>query len=509
MKKLFILILLSLSFTSHAKLLQIIHTNDLHSYFEGHVDGKGGYARLKAKLDDLKSQAESQGIATLILDAGDFGEGTSYFLADSGANSVRALGILGTEASVVGNHDYMMGGFVLAQQIRRANVATNILSANLVQTPDMDMGDLVKPFADFTKDGIKIRVIGLSTAEPQYQYALAPGYILEPAIIGNIEAKKAKSAGKDLVIALTHIGSYYDKLLVKSSSDIDLVVGGHDHLRLDQAMLIQNKNKKIVPIVQASSHGLVIGSLLIDVKAGGVVEVKEYTLHDIAPPMQENQQMRDLINHTHEQRNEMFNGRFDEVIGSTEIKLSGYENGHPVIRNTCWGRHMAKISTEATGADLGAHLAFFEGETIEPGPVTFGNIIDNFPHIKRLGDPGWEISSFETDGKTLKILLRSIIAIKKQFGFSFYGVDYKSIQMPEKFPYIGGYTYAFHFKIHGKSIENKSKYRMAFPREIADAVKVLLPKKAQDIFPKLENSGKFFWPLMEEHIKKNSPIKCL
>lgn len=509
MKKYILSSLLLLSVSSHAKLLHIIHTNDLHSYFVGYQNGKGGYARLKAKLNELKADADAKGVETLIVDGGDFGEGTSFFMSNEGADCIKALEHFGTEVSVVGNHDYMLGGNALSKQIKKANVPTKIISANIVQTPDMELGDLVKPYADFEKNGIKIRVIGLSTSEPHFQYAISPGYINDPIAVGNIEAAKAKTEGKDLIIALTHIGTMYDKLLAQNSTDIDLIVGGHDHKRLDQAMMIKNKNKKEVPIVQAESHGLVVGSLWIDVKENHEIEVVSYKLHDIVAPMPEEPAMANFVMEVQDRRNDMFGGRFDEPIGFSEIKLTGYEDGHAVLEKSCWGEHMAKMSADAAGADVGLHMAFFEGMMILPGVIKFGDVVDNFPHIRRLGDMGWEIASFETDGKTLKLLLRSIAAMKKQMGISFYGLDYNFVRMPDNLPGVGGMSYAWNLKLHGKKIVKDQKYRVAFPAEIAHAVKVSLPKKAQAIFPNLKPSGKYYWPVMEEYIRKNSPIKCL
>lgn len=62
-----------------AKRVQILHLNDLHSFFAGTRTGKGGYAKLKTKIMELRSKAKSLGMRTLHLDAGDFGEGSVFF----------------------------------------------------------------------------------------------------------------------------------------------------------------------------------------------------------------------------------------------------------------------------------------------------------------------------------------------------------------------------------------------------------------------------------------------
>ncbi len=498
--------LILFSSKSFAVPVHVLHINDLHSYFTGYADGRGGYARLRTKMDEIRADFEKRGIPTLTLDGGDFGEGTSFFLTGGGVPSLKMLGALGVEASVIGNHDYMMGGPVLANQIRAANVATRFLSANMVIRPELQIGDAIRKSVNFVKNGIKISVIGLSTPEPHYLYPLVPdGFFLPPEISGQSEADRARNEGADIVIALTHLGIGRDKNLAKRSSDIDLIVGGHSHTRLEKPVLIKNKAGRFVPIVQAHSHGLAVGSLLLDVSETGVVTVQAYQLHDIKAPMTEDAQVKQMVDQAVSLRNQEFGGRFDEVVGSSEIKLSGYENGGHVLAKTCWGTHMAKMAREAAGADVGLHVAAFEGMTFLPGSVTYGNLVDNFPHIRKAGDPGWEVASFRVKGKVMRTVLQALINLEGQMGMNFEGLTYRAIRIPLKKPII----IAFDLRIHGKSIEKERFYRLAFPAEVAFAVKALLPTKVQNIFPGLEYSGEYMWPVMERYVRENSPIRCL
>lgn len=508
MKNLILLCALFTSFASHAKLIHIIHTNDLHSYFKGYKDGRGGYAKLKTKIEAMRADSISKGIDVLQLDAGDFGEGTSFFLSKEGSASVEALGMLGTEISVIGNHDHMLGGKILGDQIRKANVKTKFLSANLVATPEMNLKNIVAPFADIEKAGTKIRVIGLSTAEAHFQYPLLPGFILPAVAVGNEQADNARKSGKELIIALTHIGQSTDVELAKKSSNIDLIVGGHSHDRIEQVRYEKNKNGKAIPIVQAGAHGLVVGDLLIDVKDNGTMEVVRYKLHEIVPPMTEDEQMATFVQEATDDRNQYFGGRWDEIIGETLIPLSGYKNGISPSGTSCWGEHMARMSQEASNADLALHLTQFEGASLEPGKITFGDMIDNFPHFRNYGDPGWEISTITVDGKALKIILKGIINLK-QFGINFYGVNYRLFKIPNFIPYIGGYQYAFALRVKGKKIDNKAKYTIAFPSEVGHAIKLTIGEAAKKVMPDQKNTGHYYWEVMENYIKANSPIQCM
>ena len=68
MKYLTGIVVLILSFSVESKLIQIIHINDLHSYFTGHDDGRGGYAKVKTLIDQLKEKSRRDGIPSIVLD---------------------------------------------------------------------------------------------------------------------------------------------------------------------------------------------------------------------------------------------------------------------------------------------------------------------------------------------------------------------------------------------------------------------------------------------------------
>jgi 2',3'-cyclic-nucleotide 2'-phosphodiesterase (5'-nucleotidase family) len=465
-------------------------------------------------MDEIRESYRLKGIETLTLDGGDFGEGTSFFLTSSGVRSLQMLGSMGVEASVIGNHDYMMGGPILANQIRAAGVSTRFLSANMVVRPELQIEDAIQKTASFIKAGVKITVIGLSTPEPHFLYPLLPdGYFLPAEVSGQDEAQRARNNGAKVVIALTHLGVAADQNLAKNSTDIDVIVGGHSHTRLEQPIFVKNKMGRMVPIVQAHSHGLAVGSLLLDVSDDGKVSVLSDELFSIADPMPEDEEVKRSVDEAIQARDSEFGGRFNEGVGFSEIKLSGYEDGHDVLAKTCWGGHMAKMAREAAGADVGIHLASFEGVSFAPGPVTFGNLVDNFPHVRKAEDQGWEVAKFRMKGKLLKTLLTAIINLEGQVGLNFEGLTYRAIRLPlPKILDKNGdqmLIIPFDLKIGGRAIVASQGYQVAFPAEVAFAVKALLPSKVQKIFPGLEYSGQFMWNVMERYVRKNSPIKCL
>jgi 2',3'-cyclic-nucleotide 2'-phosphodiesterase (5'-nucleotidase family) len=482
--QLFLWPLLFFSYTSHARLLQIIHTNDLHSYFTGYNDGSGGgYARVRTKIKELRQAAAQKNIDVLQVDAGDWGEGTSFFLADKGKSSLNALELLGAEVATIGNHDHLVGGKVLAQQIRSSNISTKFTVANVVPTPDMAWNGTITPYVDIDRAGIKIRVIGLTTDEAYFRYSMAPGLIASPVTIGEQEAQKAKAAGRELVIALTHIGQSRDRSLAQNSTAIDVIIGGHTHTKLTEIDWEKNKKGKSVPIVQAWAHGLAVGTLLLDVDDNGNAKVVEYKLHEIDNSVAQDAQMAALIESASPQRNDNLAFPFDEVIGVTQTPIAGYKAGRPVVRSSCWGHHMARAARTAVGAAVGVHISQFEGMSKPPGPVTYSDIANSFPHFRKYGDQGWEIATVLMSGIKLRFFMSWISS--HGYGVSFSGLGYRVA--PEE--------------------DEKAVYRVAFPAEVALAIKTSLPGYRKYL-QGLQYTGKYYWTVFADYLRKNTPISC-
>jgi 5'-nucleotidase len=468
--------------TAQCRLLQIIHTNDLHSHFTGYNDGRGGYARVMAKIKEIRASAREKNIEVLQVDAGDWGEGTAFFHGHEGVDSLKALEMLGAEVATIGNHDHLMGPNALSKMLRAADIKTKFVVANLVTTPEMELDNLLSPSMDLERGGIKIRIIGLTTPESWFQYSMFPGKVSSPYSIGESLAKKAKADGRELVIALSHLGLYADESLAANSSHIDVIIGGHTHTRLSKVDYIKNRAKEYVPIVQASGHTLAIGSLLIDLKDDGEVDVVEYKLHDINDSIKPDSRMQDFVESAITRRNQNFENRWDEVLGESKVSIAGYANAHPVYRTSCWGWHFATAARKITGAAVGIHLSPFEGLAKQPGPVTFGDVVDSFPHVRKFGDPGWEIVT--TTIPALKLRAAMYWVSRKGYGVTFSGLGYKDI--PE---------------------DDKGVYTVAFPAEVALAIQRSFPAYRQYLTG-LKHTGKYYWPVMMDYVKDNSPLKC-
>jgi 5'-nucleotidase / UDP-sugar diphosphatase len=495
---------------THAKLLQIIHTNDLHSYFQGMRNGLGGYARVKTIIDELRKDAEAKKIPSLYLDGGDFGEGSSFYFADRGVAALHALDLLGVDVAVLGNHDYILGGRELRRQMLDAKLKAKVISANVKGKALMGLSKLLPDHYDYDLDGLKVRIVGLTTSEIHYQYPFRPmGYVASSHNTGIKMAKKAKKEGVDFLVALTHIGLSNDIKLVTKSKSYDLIVGGHSHTKLTWPEMIRNKAGRNIPVLQAGANSLFVGSLLIDVQPNGESSVVDYRLFDINRDIPEDQTVKAFVQDAVIKREGYFNRSWNEVIGLSHIPLSGLSNANQMEVRTCWSRHLARMTRVAGKTDFGLQFDNFQGERIPAGTITFGDMVDNFPHFRKWGDQGWKVSKAIVSGFLLKKVLDTLASSEVSLQVTIDGlkakVDDKSSPEPFDFTLHNSEVAV----VEGKPINNLRYYSIALPSEVPYAVVKLFNVFGYVILNNLLDTKTYYWPMIEKYIRQNSPLECL
>jgi 2',3'-cyclic-nucleotide 2'-phosphodiesterase (5'-nucleotidase family) len=510
----FLILFLGLGFLaskSFAKVLQIIHTNDLHSYFMGTRGGNGGYAQLKKVIDELKSEAASQDIPTLYLDGGDFGEGSSFYFSNHGVDSLRGLDLLGVDVAVLGNHDFILGTTELKRQIKKAGLKAKIISSNLKGKEVLGMSGIIPDYVDYQFHDLKLRIIGLTTSEIHFLYPLRPlGYISSPIKTGLKQEALAHDAGIDFTIALTHIGIEEDFKLAQESRFIDLIIGGHSHTLLNDPQMTKNSQGRLIPVVQAGAHSGYVGSLLVDVNPKGGSRILSYKIHPVKKEMPQDEKVRAFVEEAYARRETYFNRDWNEVIGYSEFPFSGDFNGTIYTKKNCWSRHMARLTKDVLKADLGIQFDNFQGEMISEGPITFGDMIDNFPHFRKWGDEGWKVGRLKVSGLLLKQILKALS--KSEFA------DHVTIDGVTVFDFFFLKSKVFDPKNHSpeealvdnQPINHGRYYTVALPSEIPHALLKMLNVLAYGVFPELRvRRDLSYWPLLENYIRENSPLRCI
>ncbi|WP_127716241.1 bifunctional UDP-sugar hydrolase/5'-nucleotidase [Halobacteriovorax sp. HLS] len=427
MKNLYLFISLLVSFNSVASVVQILHTNDLHSYYDNTIidPSRGSYAALKAKMDELEVEATTQGIPTLRFDAGDFLEGNLYYMADKGKRSFKIMEEMGFDAVAIGNHDWLMGGKELNKLLKEQPPIFEYLGANFKPKGLLHSAirKNVKPYTTFYIDDIKLGVMGLTTNELFYKWRFSGGDIDKPSKVGHEVSKKMKeSLGHDYVIALTHVGVNGDKKIIKNAANIDLLIGGHSHTAIMKPVMQKDLNGVERPIVQTGAHARFLGKLILRLEKGRPLQILDYDLIPIYSADQHDEKIDQFVQDSRQTLNDLYSEEFlQEVVGESQLKLRNSVN---VL--TPWTKLITDAIKDSVGADISFHSPGFGGASLPDGPITREMIFNTYPRVFDLNDKyGWYVYKVDVHGVVLKSLIRFFL--KGQFPVTFSGVNFDLI----------------------------------------------------------------------------------
>lgn len=244
--------------------LTILHTNDTHSQVEPKANGQGGYARRMGLIREERKADKH----LLLVDAGDFCQGTPFFNFYHGRVEINAMNRMGYDAATLGNHEFDNGLDTLAEVLKTAKFP--IVCANYDFTGTALEG-VIKPFTIVRKGGLKIGIFGLG-CEPKGLIAdknFLPAQYLEPYPIAQAMADTLRAQGCDIVVCLSHMGTYgkapedvCDVSMVGCTRGIDVVIGGHTHQLYDH-LRVANLDGDSIPVAQMSKSGAYLGKIML------------------------------------------------------------------------------------------------------------------------------------------------------------------------------------------------------------------------------------------------------
>ncbi len=297
------------------KTFTILHTNDLHSNFIGMApvldyapdktnddddETLGGFARLATMIAERKSARKDLG-PVLVVDAGDYSMGTAFAAAtrETGAE-LQLLFQMGYDAVTLGNHDFDLGSDGLGQSIgvaaKAGRVPTVVASNTNFLAHDPTLADLqrlakdgmIRRYLVIERGGIRFGIFGLLGKEAIF-FASAAG---ATSFSDPFETAKEmvtllrETENVDVVICLSHGGVAKGKdgrytegddiRVAQMVPGIDVVIGGHSHIALQEAIMVNDRT----PVVQAGKYGEHLGELVITV-GGGRLTVESYQIHPI------------------------------------------------------------------------------------------------------------------------------------------------------------------------------------------------------------------------------------
>ena len=246
----------------------ILHTNDVHGAIENY-----------AKVAALADKYEAEGAYVLVLDAGDFSQGSSYVSLSEGATAIELMNMVGYDAVALGNHEFDYGFEALKKNMESAQFP--VLAANVKYNGELAFDDAA---VFTTPGGTKIGVFGLDT--PETATKAHPGKIQGVTFAGGEElyaiaqemVDMLKNEGCNYIICLGHLGIDDETAatanrsidLLEKVTGIDVFIDGHSHSTEEEIVEKTNADRKVGDTV-VTSTGTKIENI-------GVVTIKDSTI---------------------------------------------------------------------------------------------------------------------------------------------------------------------------------------------------------------------------------------
>lgn len=361
-------IIYCLSWTEEPIHIVILHANDTHGQLLPDENGIGGIARVATLIKETRRNNEGRMIA---LHAGDdFSRGdelTNFYL---GQVNMLAMQSAGYDVFVPGNGDFYFGVKNLIAQTSLVKFPT--ILANVYYK---DNGKRIfEPYVIKEVAGVKIAILGLGFIRTEHP----SGWFLE--LRDPIQTAKQFIPNlckeSDLVIALTHIGLSDDKKLAREVSEIDIIIGGHSHDKLNKPLRISKKDGKgEVIIVQAGDYGQYLGRLDLYLQKDDNNKYKllktEGKLIPIDSSIKEDDEVAKLLKH--------YSEALKEVIYVSKESLPNPEFGK---------NPMGEFVTEIIQNWLGTDLVLLDRSAVQnginKGKLTAGDIYKIHPWNNRV-----------------------------------------------------------------------------------------------------------------------------
>ena len=240
----------------------VLHTNDMHGGFinPGDIDGGlEGYAAVAA----AKKHFEDWGATVILVDDGDYSQGSIYVSLNKGAAATDLMDKAGYDIVGLGNHEFDYGVDSLKSIFEGKNF--KVLCSNVFQedgTTLFDSEQIVKV------GDLKVGFFGLET--PETQTKVNPNYVkgltfTEGQDLYDVAQKEVDllKTEADLVICLGHLGVDEESKgqrstdLYANTTGIDFIIDGHSH-----TMMEAGENGE--PIQSTGTKGQYVGVIVID-----------------------------------------------------------------------------------------------------------------------------------------------------------------------------------------------------------------------------------------------------
>ena len=332
--------------------LSLIHVNDWDR-MEGRK-GAGGAARIAKVVAEERARVEAAGGHAIVTFGGDMISPSLMSGIDKGAHMIALADAVGFDVGVVGNHEFDFGAEILRKRLSESRMtwlAGNVRYKGRAGLPEASATTILE------KGGYRIGFLGLVTTDtPEISKPGEDATFAPFAATGAALAGELKKAGADLVIALTHDELSRDLELLAKANEIDILLGGHDHL-----LLARYDGRQAVMKAGSQGNHVAVLDLAIDRRKNRAVWTPAYRLRSTAGLAGDEAVAATVAG---------YRGRLDRDLGAViGESATALVTTRVAVRSdeTAFGNLLADAMRAATGSDIAlANGGGIRGDTIYP-----------------------------------------------------------------------------------------------------------------------------------------------
>ena len=342
----------------------------------------GGLDRTSNIIKQIRAERGDNKV--LLLDGGDTWQGSYTSLKTQGADMVSAMNLLRPDA-MVGHWEFTFGKDRLAELLDEMKYP--FLGGNVFDTEwDEPVFEAIK---FFERGGVNIAVIGqhfpyTPISNPKYMVE-GWSFGIRPEVIQK-NINKAKKKGAEVVVLLSHNGFDVDQKLALTLQDLDVILTGHTHDAIPEAININN-----TLLLSSGSHGKYIGRIDLDIKKGKVVDYASKLIPIFSDVINPDPEMTEHIN----KLRQPYEQECNRVLGKADTLL--YRRGN---FNGTWDDVICDAIMIERDTEISFSPGFRWGTTLLPGQnITIDDMYSqtsmNYPEVYRM----------EMSGKMIKDIL--------------------------------------------------------------------------------------------------------
>ena len=305
------------------------------------IESWGGYAYLMSAINSYRHED------TVLLDAGDFSTGSIYdTLLTRNAPDLSMLGMMGYDATMLGEREFASGTGALTQMLNAASASPAIVCSNLTFADDAETVLLKEAWQ--AKGGTEYKVLEKGGHRIGVFTIFDPACVTTVSLLGGVTLEEPIACAQrmvtllkeqescDYIICMYHSkgapaeeGSH-DRLLAESVDGINLMISGHTVLPTEEPVKAND-----TLIVSGGQYGDYLG----------VVDLNKETLEPMRVMMQPvntsvyeaNGSIQDVISGY---RNEIgssvlsaYGYNFDRVFAVTDFNLTDIDRNSDILSN--------------------------------------------------------------------------------------------------------------------------------------------------------------------------------